>query len=52
LPADDLHHHRLVKLFPNLSGKDIAINAIYPNRKHLAAKVRRFIDMLVMHFPS
>jgi DNA-binding transcriptional LysR family regulator len=52
LAADDLHHHRLVKLFPNLSGKDIAINAIYPNRKHLAAKVRRFIDMLVMHFPS
>lgn len=43
----DVQINRLVKLFPMYSGKEIPINAIYPNRKHLSAKVRRFIDMLV-----
>nr|WP_310616463.1 LysR family transcriptional regulator [Pantoea cypripedii] len=52
LAADDVHHQRLVRLFPAWAGRDIAINAVYPHRKHLAAKVRQFIDMLVMHFPS
>ncbi|MFE8103133.1 LysR family transcriptional regulator [Brenneria goodwinii] len=50
LTVDDLHNKRLVNLFPRYSGKEISINAIYPNRKHLTAKVRQFIDMLVMHF--
>jgi hypothetical protein len=27
-----------------------AINAIYPHRHHLSAKVRSFIDLLVKHF--
>ncbi|MFP1890510.1 LysR family transcriptional regulator [Lonsdalea quercina] len=50
LAEDDLRHNRLVKLFPNYSGKKITINAIYPHRKHLAAKVRQFIDALTMNF--
>ncbi|MBP2171229.1 DNA-binding transcriptional LysR family regulator [Erwinia toletana] len=52
LAADDLHNHRLVKLFPHYAGKQIPINAIYPNRKHLAAKIRQFIDMLVINFQA
>lgn len=52
LAADDVRHHRLVRLFPNWAGREITINAVYPNRKHLAAKVRQFIDMLVTHFQS
>jgi len=27
-----------------------AINAIYPHRHHLSAKVRSFIDLLAKHF--
>lgn len=52
LAADDLRKHRLVNLFPMYSGNEIAINAIYPNRKHLTAKVRQFIDILTMHFQA
>jgi hypothetical protein len=29
---------------------DHAINAIYPHRHHLSAKVRSFIDLLAKHF--
>jgi len=40
---------RLVKVLPEYQGNEIPIHAIYPNRKHLAAKVRLFIDMLVLN---
>jgi hypothetical protein len=29
---------------------EYAINAIYPHRHHLSAKVRSFIDLLAKHF--
>ncbi|WP_034943297.1 LysR family transcriptional regulator [Erwinia oleae] len=50
LADGDLHKKRLVKLFPTFSGKETPINALYPSRRHLAAKVRLFIDMLTTHF--
>ena len=41
---------------PTLSGLvvtlrpvEMAMNAIYPHRHHLSAKVRSFIDLLVQH---
>ncbi|UTV99871.1 LysR family transcriptional regulator [Marinomonas rhizomae] len=52
LAVDDLQKNRLVKLFPEYSGKEIPIHAIYPNRKHLAAKVRKFIDMLTINLQN
>jgi DNA-binding transcriptional LysR family regulator len=47
LVADDLKSGRLVRLLPDYRPVDLAVNAVYPHRHHLSAKVRRFIDLLV-----
>ena len=44
--ADDLQAGVLVPLLSEFRPIEFAINAIYPHRRHLAAKVRRFIDLL------
>ena len=49
LVADDLEVGRLVRLLPEYRPVEFAINAIYPHRHHLSAKVRGFIDLLVRH---
>jgi DNA-binding transcriptional LysR family regulator len=41
---------RLVPLLPEFRPVEFAINAIYPHRRHLSAKVRRFIDLLADRF--
>ena len=41
--ADVLKGH-LVKVLPETQGEEIAIHAIYPNRRHLSVRVRSFID--------
>jgi len=48
--ADDLETGRLVPLLPEFRPVEFAINAIYPHRRHLSAKVRRFIDLLADRF--
>jgi DNA-binding transcriptional LysR family regulator len=40
----------LVSLLPDYRPVDFAISAIYPHRRHVAATVRRFIDMSVERF--
>jgi DNA-binding transcriptional LysR family regulator len=40
----------LVSLLPEYRPVEFAINAIYPHRRHLAATVRSFIDMLAEPF--
>jgi DNA-binding transcriptional LysR family regulator len=40
----------LVPLLPGYRAQQCAINAFYTHRRHLAAKVRAFIDMLVDRF--
>lgn len=47
LVADDLEAGRLVRLLPDYRPVEFAVNAVYPHRHHLSAKVRRFIDLLV-----
>ena len=47
LVADDLKSGRLVRLLPDYRPVELAVNAVYPHRHHLSAKVRRFIDLLV-----
>jgi DNA-binding transcriptional LysR family regulator len=49
LIADDLPTGRLVRLLPDYQPVEFAVNAIYPHRHHLSAKVRSFIDLLVRH---
>ena len=49
LVQDDLDAGRLVRLLPDYRPVEFSMNAIYPHRHHLSAKVRAFIDMLVQH---
>ena len=37
-------------LLPGYLAQQSAINTFYPHRRHLAAKVRAFVDMLVDRF--
>jgi DNA-binding transcriptional LysR family regulator len=49
LIRDDLEAGRLVRLLPEYRPVELSMNAVYPHRHHLSAKVRTFIDMLVEH---
>jgi DNA-binding transcriptional LysR family regulator len=49
LVAEDLEQGRLVRLLPEYRSVEFSMNAVYPHRHHLSAKVRRFIDLLVHH---
>ncbi|HIE1389162.1 TPA: LysR family transcriptional regulator [Pseudomonas aeruginosa] len=46
LVETDLRAGRLVQLFPNVGGGELPIHLVYPHRRHLAARVRLFIDRL------
>jgi DNA-binding transcriptional LysR family regulator len=46
----ELEAGTLVPLLPDYRTVDFSIAAIYPHRRHLAAKVRLFIDALVAYF--
>jgi DNA-binding transcriptional LysR family regulator len=46
---DDLDEGRLVRLLPEYRPVELTMNAVYPHRHHLSAKVRTFIDMLAQH---
>ena len=48
--VDDIRLGRLVPLLEGYAAPSIAINAAYPSRRHLSAKVRTFIDFLVQRF--
>jgi len=45
----ELEQGKLVVLFEDYKEKDIDIYALYPSKKHLSAKVRKFIDLLTEH---
>jgi DNA-binding transcriptional LysR family regulator len=47
--ADDLEAGRLIRLLPDYRGVELSMNAVYPHRHHLSAKVRSFIDFLAHH---
>jgi DNA-binding transcriptional LysR family regulator len=49
LSADDLESGRLVRILPEYRPVEFAMNAVYPHRHHLSAKVRSFIDLLSNH---
>jgi DNA-binding transcriptional LysR family regulator len=49
LVAGDLEAGRLIRLLPEYRPVEMAMNAVYPHRHHLSAKVRSFIDLLAHH---
>jgi DNA-binding transcriptional LysR family regulator len=50
LVADLLASGALAPLLPDYRAQGVEINAFYPHRRHLSAKVRVFVDMLVDWF--
>jgi DNA-binding transcriptional LysR family regulator len=50
LVGDDLRAGRLIRLLPDHTPPTIDILAIYPNRRHLSAKVRVMVDFLADAF--
>jgi DNA-binding transcriptional LysR family regulator len=49
LVGGDLDSGRLIRLLPDYRPVEMAMNATYPHRHHLSAKVRTFIDLLAHH---
>ena len=47
LVAQDLAAGRLLQVLPDLDGGDVEIVTIYPTRRFLEPRVRRFIDLMV-----
>ncbi|HTT80746.1 MAG TPA: LysR family transcriptional regulator [Stellaceae bacterium] len=47
---EELAAGSLVRLLPEYQTVEFAIAAVYPHRRYLAAKVRRFLDALVARF--
>jgi DNA-binding transcriptional LysR family regulator len=48
--AADVRAGRLVRLLRDFAPPAININAVYPSRRHLSAKVRAFIDFVALRF--
>jgi DNA-binding transcriptional LysR family regulator len=49
LVHNDLESGDLVRLLPEYRPVEFSMNAVYPHRHHLSAKVRTFIDLLARH---
>ena len=47
LVKDDLHAERLVRVLPHVECGKVPIIVLYPHKKFLEPRVRRFIDALV-----
>jgi len=52
LVAEQLRAGVLVSLLREYLPVEFEINAFYPHRRHLSAKVRAFIDLLIKHFAA
>jgi DNA-binding transcriptional LysR family regulator len=50
--ADDIANGSLKRLLPDYPSEALGIYAVYPHRKHLAAKVRLFIDAAIEYCNS
>jgi len=50
LVAEEIKAGRLVAILEEFLRDEHAINAIYPHRQHVPAKVRSFIDLLIRYF--
>jgi DNA-binding transcriptional LysR family regulator len=48
--ADDLRNGRLVPVLCNFEPELIHVHAVYPHARHLAAKVRAFVDFLAKRY--
>jgi DNA-binding transcriptional LysR family regulator len=52
LCARDLKAKRLVKVLEGWSPADVAVHLVYPSRRHLPARVRAFVDLVIERSPT
>lgn len=50
--GQELKEGKLVVLFKDYKETVIDVYALYPSRKHLSAKVRKFIDLMAKSLPA
>lgn len=50
LARNDIRSGRLAAVLTEFSCPELAINAVYPHRQHLATNVRSFLDLVTKHF--
>jgi DNA-binding transcriptional LysR family regulator len=50
LARNDIRSGRLAAVLTAFSCPELAINAVYPHRQHLATNVRSFLDLVTKHF--
>jgi DNA-binding transcriptional LysR family regulator len=50
LVRSDIKAGKLVSVLDEYSCPEMAINAVYPHRQHLATNVRSFLDLVTKHF--
>ena len=48
--AEDLRAGRLIPVLCNYEPEEIYVHAVYPHARHLAAKVRAFVDFLAQRY--
>lgn len=52
LCANDVSSGRLVRVLEGWSAGEIAVHLVYPSHRHLSARVRAFVDLVVERLPS
>lgn len=52
LCANDLSAGKLVRVLDGWSPGETAVHLVYPSRRHLSARVRAFVDLVVERLPS
>ena len=50
--GEDIAAGRLISLLEDYNAFDLGLYAVYPHNRHLATKVRVFVDYLVRYFSS
>ncbi len=50
LVLEELRSGALVSVLREFRGREVSVDALYPNREHLPAKVRTFIDLVAKNF--
>lgn len=52
LCADDLARGKLVRVMEGWSPGEVVVHLVYPSNRHLSARVRAFVDLVVARLPS
>jgi DNA-binding transcriptional LysR family regulator len=52
LCANDLERGKLVRVLAEWSPGDVSVHLVYPSSRHLAARVRAFVDLVLERLPT